>query len=567
MYGVHGIYAMTPEIGTKVDDFWPNPVRILPQVQQVLHMNKTLAWLAGAFLEVTAYDIDDSSLLDSSDNDADGWLDPGETVGLILHVKNKGVGRNATGIRGTISTNDPLLTLNTSTANFPDAAILTESDNSTEPFSFSLSDVAVPGDTLELIVTWRATAAGSYISVDTVRIIIGTPVIVFFDGAEEGISKWSRTGSWGVSDNYSVGGSWSFDDSPNGTPPSNADYAMTLVEGVDLSLANSAFVTFESRWDIEQDYDGTMVEFSSDDGVSWNQIGGRDTYAGVDTIGRSGFVGVQPVGLPIYSGFGNRNWRKQNLNASKFLGADPVNSKLRLRTVTDLRTEYDGFYADNIAIGMYTSEEIDPIILNVPVLEDILDTTDYAVWAVISDDGSVALVNLYYSLNDGEFAAIEMNKIDDFKYESAIPGQPAGTTVSYYVEAVDNDSNVTTVPVGAPWFSYSFKVDFIIGTDLETQLPKEFSLLQNYPNPFNPQTEIRYELPEAANVRLTVYNLLGQELSTIVDNQQEAGFHKATWFGRNNNGQSLASGVYIYKLTANSHTRSFKQVRKMVLLR
>ena len=567
MYGVHGIYSMTPEIGTKVDGFWPNPVRILPQVQQVLHMNKTLAWLAGAFLEVTAYDIDDSSLLDSSDNDADGWFDPGETVGLILYVKNKGVGRNATGIRGTISTNDPLLTLNTSTANFPDAAILTESDNSTEPFSFSLSDVAVPGDTLELIVTWRATAAGSYISVDTVRIIIGTPVIVFFDGAEEGISKWSRTGSWGVSDNYSVGGSWSFDDSPNGTPPSNADYAMTLIEGVDLSLANSAFVTFESRWDIEQDYDGTMVEFSSDDGVSWNQIGGRDTYAGVDTIGRSGFVGVQPVGLPIYSGFGNRNWRKQNLNASKFLGADPVNSKLRLRTVTDLRTEYDGFYADNIAIGMYTSEEIDPIILNVPVLEDTLDTTDYAVWAVISDDGSVALVNLYYSLNDGEFAAIEMNKIDDFKYESAIPGQPAGTTVSYYVEAVDNDSNVTTVPVGAPTFSYSFRVDFIIGTESETQLPKEFSLLQNYPNPFNPQTEIRYELPEAANVRLTVYNLLGQELSTIVDNQQEAGFHRATWFGRNNNGQSLASGVYIYKLTANSHTRSFKQVRKMVLLR
>ncbi|MCH8305406.1 MAG: T9SS type A sorting domain-containing protein, partial [Candidatus Marinimicrobia bacterium] len=86
-------------------------------------------------------------------------------------------------------------------------------------------------------------------------------------------------------------------------------------------------------------------------------------------------------------------------------------------------------------------------------------------------------------------------------------------------------------------------------------------------NPFNPQTEIRYELPEAANVRLTVYNLLGQELSTIVDNQQEAGFHRATWFGRNNNGQSLASGVYIYKLTANSPTRSFVQVRKMVLLR
>ncbi|TFB13825.1 T9SS type A sorting domain-containing protein [Candidatus Marinimicrobia bacterium MT.SAG.4] len=569
MYGVHGIYSMTPEIGTKVDGFWPNPVRILPQVHQVLHMNKTLAWLAGAFLEVTAFDIDDSSLLDFSDNDSDGWFDPGETVGLILYAKNKGVGVNATGITGTISTNNPLLTLNTSTSNFPDAAILTETDNSGESYSISLDSAAVPGDTLELYVTWRATAAGSYISVDTVRIIIGTPVIVFFDGAEDGTFNWDITGSWGVSDNYSVGGNWAFDDSPNGTPPSNADYAMTLIEGVDLSLANSAFVTFESRWDIEQDYDGTMVEFSSDDGVSWNQIGGRDTYAGVDTVGRSWFRGVQPVGEPIYSGFGNRNWRKQNLDASKFLGADPVNSKLRLRTVTDsqLFTEFDGFYADNIAIGMYTSEKINPLILNVPILEDTKDTTDYAVGAIVSDDGGVALVNLYYSLNDGEYAAIEMNKIDDFRYESAIPGQLTGTIVNYYVEALDNDSNVTTVPVDAPWFSYSFKVDFIIGTEPETQLPKEFSLLQNYPNPFNPQTEIRYELPEAALVRLTVYNLLGQELSTIVDNQQEAGFHTASWFGRNNNGQSLASGVYIYKLTANSPTRSFEQVRKMVLLR
>ncbi|MCH8299259.1 MAG: T9SS type A sorting domain-containing protein [Candidatus Marinimicrobia bacterium] len=569
MYGVHEIYSMTPEIGTKVDGFWPNPVRILPQVQQVLHMNKTLAWLAGAFLEVTAYDIDDSSLLDSSDNDADGWFDPGETVGLILYVKNKGVGRNATGIRGTISTNDPLLTLHTSTSNFPDAAILTETDNSSESYSISLDSAAVPGDTLELIVTWRATAAGSYISVDTVRIIIGTPVIVFFDGAEEGTSNWSRTGSWGISDNYSVSGSWSFDDSPNGTPPSNADYAMTLIEGVDLSLANSAFVTFESRWDIEQDSDGTMVEFSSDDGASWNQIGGRDTYAGVDTIGRSWFEGVQPVGEPIYSGFGNRDWRKQNLNVSKFLGADPVNSKLRLRTVTDptLFTEFDGFYADNIAIGMYTSEPMNPIILDVPQLQDTEDTTDYAVWAVISDEGSIVGANLHYSVNGGGFISISMTKPAEFRYESAIPGQPTGAIVSYYVEAIDNDSNVTTVPVGAPTFSYSFRVDFIIGTEPETQLPKEFSLLQNYPNPFNPQTEIRYELPEAANVRLTVYNLLGQELSTIVDNQQEAGFHRATWFGRNNNGQSLASGVYIYKLTANSPTRSFKQVRKMVLLR
>jgi len=567
MYGVHGIYSMTPEIGTKVDGFWPNPIRILPQVKQVLHMNKTLTWLAGAFLEVTAYDIDDSSLLDSSDNDADGWFDPGETVGLILHVKNKGVGTNATGITGTISTNDPLLTLNTSTSNFPDAAILTETDNSNESFSISLDSAAVPGDTLELNVTWRAIATGSYISIDTVRIIIGTPVIVFFDGAEDGTLNWNTTGSWGRSDNYSAGGSWSFDDSPSGTPPSNANYSMTLREGIDLSTANSAFVSFQGRWDIEQDYNGTLVEFSSDDGVSWHPIGGCDTYAGVDTVGRSWFGGVQPVGEPIYSGFGNRNWRKQNLDASQFLGANPVNSKLRLRTVTSSWTEYDGFYADDIAIGIYTSEPMNPVILDVPQLQDTRDTTDYAVWAIISDEGSIREANLNFSVDGADFISVPMTKSALFRYESSIPGQQQGAQINYYVEAIDNDSNVSTIPSGAPLTSYTFIVDIITDTKPTALLPNKYALLQNYPNPFNPQTEIRYELPEAAYVRLTVYNLLGQELSTIVDNQQEAGFHRATWFGRNNNGMNLASGVYIYKLTAETPTHSFEQVRKMVLLR
>jgi len=89
-------------------------------------------------------------------------------------------------------------------------------------------------------------------------------------------------------------------------------------------------------------------------------------------------------------------------------------------------------------------------------------------------------------------------------------------------------------------------------------LPKEFALSQNYPNPFNPTTLIRYNLPVDCQVRLDVYNVLGQRVATLVDGQQKAGYKVATW-----NAQDIASGVYLYKLTAGD----FTSIRKMVLLK
>ncbi len=89
-------------------------------------------------------------------------------------------------------------------------------------------------------------------------------------------------------------------------------------------------------------------------------------------------------------------------------------------------------------------------------------------------------------------------------------------------------------------------------------LPKEFALQQNYPNPFNPTTLIKYDLPVDCQVRLDVYNVVGQKVATLVDGQQKAGYKVATW-----NAQDLASGVYFYKLTAGDYS----SIRKMVLLK
>ena len=81
-----------------------------------------------------------------------------------------------------------------------------------------------------------------------------------------------------------------------------------------------------------------------------------------------------------------------------------------------------------------------------------------------------------------------------------------------------------------------------------TMLPETIGLQSNYPNPFNPETTIRYALPEASNVKLRIFNVRGQLIRTLLDGQQEAGFQTVRWSGRNDNGQSVSSGIYFLRL-------------------
>lgn len=94
----------------------------------------------------------------------------------------------------------------------------------------------------------------------------------------------------------------------------------------------------------------------------------------------------------------------------------------------------------------------------------------------------------------------------------------------------------------------------------DESLPAEYGLDQNYPNPFNPTTEISFALPQASHVRLTVYNVLGQRVRTLIDEEMPAGVHTKTWDGRNSGGGSVASGVYFYELFAGSYRDSHKML-------
>ncbi len=98
-------------------------------------------------------------------------------------------------------------------------------------------------------------------------------------------------------------------------------------------------------------------------------------------------------------------------------------------------------------------------------------------------------------------------------------------------------------------------------------VPVAYSLDQNYPNPFNPSTQIRFSLPVASGVHLVVYNVLGQEVATLMNGAVPAGQHIVVWDGRNGAGAPVSSGVYFYRLQANSGAASFSSVKKMLLLK
>ena len=94
--------------------------------------------------------------------------------------------------------------------------------------------------------------------------------------------------------------------------------------------------------------------------------------------------------------------------------------------------------------------------------------------------------------------------------------------------------------------------------------PEVFALANNYPNPFNPATTIKYALPQAADVELTVYNVVGQPVRTLVAEHQSAGRYVVEWDATNDNGHSLASGMYFYRLAVGGE---FLEVKKMLLLK
>ncbi len=155
-------------------------------------------------------------------------------------------------------------------------------------------------------------------------------------------------------------------------------------------------------------------------------------------------------------------------------------------------------------------------------------------------------------------------------YGDIAPGETVVNSGDYRFLINDNCSGNFDIPFalsitseGYVFWSDSFSVHINPGVGIaenESALPAEFTLHPAYPNPFNPVTTLRYDLPQRADVTLTIYDILGREVRTLVQGEQAAGYKSVTWDGQDASGHALPSGIYIARLVTPENAKSIKML-------
>ena len=255
-----------------------------------------------------------------------------------------------------------------------------------------------------------------------------------------------------------------------------------------------------------------------------------DFFVFADNFGRSTAAAGKRV--PMFAGL--------NADARVYLDARTALPSVGEDFVLDVRL------ADFAAIkgyGLQVQYEADKLEFVQVLTDQPLGGRALATPQVLSDEeGQLALVAYGDIVFDGELAL-------------SLVFRPTTEIENTVIEITDNQTYDSA-------FGFN-RLALPMPVQVQTR-PEAFALANNYPNPFNPATTIKYALPQAADVELTVYNVVGQPVRTLVAEHQSAGRYVVEWDATNDNGHSLSSGMYFYRLEAGGE---FREVKKMLLLK
>ena len=182
----------------------------------------------------------------------------------------------------------------------------------------------------------------------------------------------------------------------------------------------------------------------------------------------------------------------------------------------------------------------------------------------VSLENSQALLTWFPSIDD-DFQYYNLEKATDETFQNA---QNFNTAQNTFMDSDIEDGmmyfyRIRAADYSGNWSDYSEVVQLSTLSNDNANVAERFVLHQNYPNPFNPRTNVRYDLPEEAFVDITVYDMFGNTVKTLVDEKMSSGFKSVQWNAKNNQGQPVSAGVYVYTIEAGK----FRQTKKMILLK
>lgn len=533
------IFAMTPEVGSSSDNFWPAQSRIFPLAQENLHPNLYYAWVAGDYVS-----------LDNPNFTQDYFL-PGETIGIFPSFKNRGLS-SASSIHAEMISLSSYLSINNAVINL-DSIESRSTIISTNPFSFKISNSTPLETKIDLLFTTSASSV--VMSTDTISIFVGQPEFIYADTSNNLLANWVISSSpaapaWDVTTNTFYSSPSCYTDSKTGNYANNATVTMTLNNPIDLSGYSNPILIFWTKYEIESNWDYGQVEVSTNDGSTWAPLAGNYTNSGIGTF--------QTNGQPLYDGV-QSNWVREEMSLSSY-NSNLV--KIRFKLKTDGSDQRDGWYIDDIAVVAYSA---------IPVELISFSGLTEGSCVRLNWQTETELNNYGFEIERASFSTMP---IQEWEKVGFVPGAGNSSLVQNYSFVVNSNDKFGKYSYRLKQIDFDGSFKYSVEVEVESR-PTKFSLEQNYPNPFNPSTKIKYTITNSVHslsgeakgglVTLKIYDILGNEFATLVNEEQPAGSYEVEYntVGTRHASSSLPSGVYFYQLKAGSNV----QTKKMILVR
>lgn len=324
-----GCYAWTPEVGGS--GFWPNISEIIPVASENLEGFKYLSWVAGAYATFQNYILLNNPA--SNQNFLQLWRN--DTISINIGVRNKGLSKPSLNVNVQLTSPYSHIVPINSNQNY-NLIQPRQITYNTVPFCFRITSGANYMDEVKFVVTVRQ--ENVITSIDTISFIIGRANILFSDNAENGTSRWIKSGNqiqWDSTFCDFFSESHSFADSRYGNSRNSTNNFFTLIDTINLTNAANPRIEFQAKWATEVNNDYVRLQISTNFGATWINLPGKYTEN----------IGGQPSYHRIH------HWISERINLNPYVGQ---RIRIRFNYVTNGSVPGDGFYFDNFRVVNYS---------------------------------------------------------------------------------------------------------------------------------------------------------------------------------------------------------------------